>query len=323
MVQTLIVALSALVVGATVLPLVRSTAWWIRVLDFPRLQIAALGTGVAAGGLWTGTAVAAWAAAAAGAAVVVQLFRIWPYTRLAPRQVRSATRREGSSGSERLVLLVANILMHNRDAEPLVEIVRAESPDLLLLMEADAWWRDRMEGAALAYAHRVEHPQDNTYGMLFFSRLPLEHPSVEFLTDEDVPSVWASVRLPSGRRVRLVCLHPRPPRPDRLQGTEQRDAELLTVARRLGRVTDPTLVAGDLNDVAWSRTTRRFQRISGLSDPRRGRGLFNTFHADHALLRYPLDHVFVSSHFRACRFLRMPHVGSDHFPVLVEIELAG
>ena len=56
-------------------------------------------------------------------------------------------------------------------------------------------------------------------------------------------------------------------------------------------------------------------------DPRRGRGFFNTFHADHWCCRYPLDHIFHSAHFTVSRIERMPHIGSDHFPMLIDLRL--
>ena len=79
------------------------------------------------------------------------------------------------------------------------------------------------------------------------------------------------------------------------------------------------MVAGDLNDVAWSRTTRQFQEISGLLDPRIGRGLYPTFNADWPLLRWPLDHVFFEPPFRLVRFAVESHIGSDHFPFFVAL----
>ena len=77
---------------------------------------------------------------------------------------------------------------------------------------------------------------------------------------------------------------------------------------------------GDLNDVAWSRTTRLFQRISGLLDPRVGRRYVNTFHADYPLLRWSLDHVFHSTDFALVAMQRLPHIGSDHFPIYVVLQ---
>jgi hypothetical protein len=78
-------------------------------------------------------------------------------------------------------------------------------------------------------------------------------------------------------------------------------------------------VAGDLNDVAWSATTRLFRQLSGLLDLRTGRGLYNTFNANHWYARWPLDHFFVSSHFKVIDIQRMPPVGSDHFPLLINL----
>jgi hypothetical protein len=100
-----------------------------------------------------------------------------------------------------------------------------------------------------------------------------------------------------------------------------RDAEVVVLGREIDEQTEhrPTLIAGDFNDVAWSHTTDLFIKLSGLLDPRKGRGLFNTFHADYPLFRFPLDHVFHSNDFRLVALEVLGYVGSDHFPVLPEL----
>lgn len=93
------------------------------------------------------------------------------------------------------------------------------------------------------------------------------------------------------------------------------------MAREVADESGPIIVTGDLNDVAWSETTRLFRKISGLLDPRVGRGMFNSFHAEHWLIRWPLDHVFHSHHFTFGSMRRLPAFGSDHFAILTTLVL--
>jgi endonuclease/exonuclease/phosphatase (EEP) superfamily protein YafD len=94
------------------------------------------------------------------------------------------------------------------------------------------------------------------------------------------------------------------------------------VAKEIDHQDQPSIVVGDLNDVAWSRTSSLFQKISGLLDPRVGRGFYSTFNANWPFIRFPLDHAFVSRHFHVVAFEVLPHVGSDHFPVFARLTLS-
>ena len=140
---------------------------------------------------------------------------------------------------------------------------------------------------------------------------------VRYLVDEKIPSILTRVALPDGTLFSLWAVHPSPPRPG--DDTEKRDAELLIVAKEAAKVAGPTVVAGDLNDVAWSSTTTLFQEISGLLDPRIGRGLYSTFNANWPLLKWPLDHLFASREWTFGEFRRLEDIGSDHLPILVEL----
>jgi len=47
--------------------------------------------------------------------------------------------------------------------------------------------------------------------------------------------------------------------------------------------------------------------------------MFNTFHADHWFMRWPLDHLFHSEHFTLSKICRLAGFGSDHFALFTEL----
>lgn len=315
--------LAAFVVAGTALPLIREPHWWIRVFDFPRLQLALLGSIVLGAYLWYVRSEGGASRRPCDVALMVllivalgcQAWQIWPYTRLHPVQAVDAEALEEVGHSFRLV--ISNVLMDNRDAGRWLGEMRAAKPDLVLMLEPDVWWVEQVQALRRELPFYIEHPLDNTFGIALYSRFPLRDVTVRNVVEDDIPSIWGAFELPAGDRVRFTFLHPRPPQV--AQGTDERDAELVLVAREVDGHEGPLIVAGDFNDVAWSYTTKLFQNLSGLLDPRIGRGFYSTFHARYPPLRWPLDHAFHSEHLALVELRRLGAVESDHFPILLEL----
>lgn len=319
--KMVLIVFALLLVIATALPLLRFDQWWIRALDFQRGQIAIAGIGLLALYLYFWETRRLYESIVLGLlllAVGYQVVKIFPYTVLMPKQVRAT---DSSSDGANLRLLVANVLMENRESKAFLEIVREYDPDLLLTMETDEWWEEALRVLEDEYPHTLQKPLDNTYGMLVHSRLEMIDPEVRFILKDSIPSMHMQVVLPSDDQVFLHFVHPDPPNPMYATETTERDAELLILGREVDKRDEPTIVAGDFNDVAWSHTTRLFQKTSGLLDPRVGRGMYNTYNAKNPLLRWPLDHVFHSDHFKLVRIGKGPAWGSDHFPIYIELSL--
>ncbi|WP_151633868.1 endonuclease/exonuclease/phosphatase family protein [Noviherbaspirillum aerium] len=315
-----ILSLTVLLVLATLLPLSRSTHWWIRDLDFPRLQIAAVGATLLVAELFFLDLKAVGHDIIIAATLACMLYQAWwifPYTRPYPNEVKLCA--DGASQDDRLRILASNVLGSNRNAAGLIAMIREHQPDIFVTLESTAWWQSQLDMLETEYPYTIKCPLENLYGMHVYSRLPLKNSTTRFLVEPDIPSMHTTVVLRSGQTVQVHFLHPTPPSPTENDESAARDAELMIVAKQVANLECPVIVAGDLNDVAWSPTTRLFRKISGLLDPRVGRGMFNTFHADHWFLRWPLDHLFHSRHFTLSFIKRLPSFGSDHFPVLVEL----
>lgn len=308
----------AVLLLVALLPWLRTYQWWVRVWDFPRVQKAVALAVVGTAYVWLYGWGDGWHTAfvlALFAGFTSELFHIRRYTPLWPVQ---ALRTRERNAVHAFTLMVSNVRMENTRYTRFLELVRRVDPDMLLVNEPDATWARHLGHALNArYPHRIECPLENTYGMMLYSRFRLLNPRVRYLVEQDIPSFRTTVVMPAGHTFELFTVHPQPPQFRR--NTDTREAELLQVAREVTHTPRPSVVVGDLNDVAWSRTTNLFRRISGLLDPRIGRGFFNTYNAFVPLFRYSLDHIFYSPAFRLIQLKKLPFFGSDHFPMLVRL----
>lgn len=316
-------AIGMLAVLITLFPFVAADYWWIRMFDFPHVQLTIF-TLVALMVYFFRFDIRSWRdylfVVVLAGCFLFQLSKIYPYTPFSEFQVEN---NEQLDPDRTISLMVTNVLQKNAAYHRVLDEILTKDPDIVILTETNVQWQRNIKPylVSFGYDHYAEIPLENTYGMLLYSRMKLLHPEVRFLLEDSIPSIHTRIETPSGSIVEMHVIHPTPPLPPHDESSTDRDAQMMMVAKMARNSKHPVIVAGDFNDVAWSESTSLFQEVSGLLDPRIGRGFYNTFNADNWLMRWPLDHLFVSEEFRVMALELGDDVESDHFPLYAKLSL--
>jgi endonuclease/exonuclease/phosphatase (EEP) superfamily protein YafD len=242
MIFTALVIAACFLMTFTLLPLWRCEAWWVRSLDFPRMQLTLIALGLLLLECW----LLDWSRPQTWGLSLVTLFCfayqacwIFPYTKLFPVEVKST---KNTDDRRVISILTANVLTPNRNAKGLIDLVRENKPDILVTLESDNWWQSKLDALQPDFPYSVKCPKDNLYGMHVYSRLPLAESQIKYLVEADIPSIHALVTLPAGTNVRVHFLHPAPPSPTENAASSERDAELIIVAKSVADAGIPAIV---------------------------------------------------------------------------------
>ena len=141
-------------------------------------------------------------------------------------------RGSGAVSQHTIKLLSANVLFENHSAKRLLEIVREESPDIVLLVEYTPEWAAQVGELRAAYPYYLEGPVQSPWGIALFSRF-------EFDSSKAIPvgpsnGVQASVRTPDGPLMVIGVHLASPTTPWR---AAVRNSQLDSLATRVARVT--------------------------------------------------------------------------------------
>lgn len=314
MLSVLMWCLAVFVVVTTALPLTNSVRWWIRMWDFPRLHLAILAMIVALAALAVTVALKPWLIALVLLCGIFQAVQVFPYTPLARKEVDMV---DAADAPTPVSLMAANVLMENTRHDELIDLIQREDPDVLFLMETDQAWHDALRYTLARYATVKVHLTDDHYGLIFATRLKIRDFQLYFPAGDDTAAVKTVLEDANGTAFNFIGLHPRPPVPG--NDTDARDRQIKRAAKMASASERPTVCMGDFNDVAWSWTTRRFKRYGHFLEPRVGRGMMSSFHAQHPLIRLPIDQLFLTHDVGLVSFHRLEEFGSDHFPLIATV----
>jgi endonuclease/exonuclease/phosphatase (EEP) superfamily protein YafD len=251
------------------------------------------------------------ASAVLGLFAAANLACILPYYLSADSPVRN--------GSAPLRFISLNVHTANDRFDLVKQLIRDHDPDIVLLMEVNAEWIEALEELHSVYPHRQVAPREDNFGIALYSKRPFTKCGILYLGQVGVPSVVGEIEV-AGQRLTIVGTHPLPPMS--AANTTFRNNQLGAIAQYLATVTGPKILMGDLNTSPWSHCFGRLLRRAQLTDSSQGRGVAATWPTSLIWLRIPIDFCLVSEGIIVQDKQVGADVGSDHFPLIVDVALA-
>jgi endonuclease/exonuclease/phosphatase (EEP) superfamily protein YafD len=256
-----------------------------------------------------------WSLAAAGCALVAAM-SVLPFE--SGQSGRNAAHATAVSGHDRgLRLLLANVLVSNRQRDRVLDLVAEADADVLVFQEVDDRWMAALVGLQREYPYGVGRSRNDAFGIAVFSRIPLEQAQCLDLGGAGRPSAIARLSV-DGIPISIVATHPMHPLSPRTFGL--RNDQLEAVGDYAAGLDQPLVLIGDLNVTMWSPWYRRLCEQAQLTDARLGFGVrasWPTFLP--SIMRLPIDHCLVSDELVVTDCRLGPVFGSDHRPLIVDV----
>ncbi len=211
----------------------------------------------------------------------------------------------------------ANINSQNSKKSKLISYLQTEVPDLVILNEINQSWGGELISLEQTYPYSKFIVQEGNFGLGVLSQTHLKVERVFIDRENGIPALVLQVDTSQGK-IKMAVLHAFPPIGS--YGTLIRNQYLSALSHQLQGTEGPLLVCGDFNTTPWSAVFKAFLENSGLNlsvnhpTP-------HTWPAVSFLPKIPIDHC-LSRGLKVVRYERGPDIGSDHWPLLIEI-LAG
>jgi endonuclease/exonuclease/phosphatase (EEP) superfamily protein YafD len=223
------------------------------------------------------------------------------------------------AGSPRYRAVLANVYTPNKESELVISLIEQYEPDFFVLQEVNTRWLLDISSLETAYPYTEQCPRPDNFGIALYSKRPFVKCDTVYIGAAMVPSICAEIEL-DGRQLTVLGAHTIPPA--RRKGSLLRNEQLARIPEFLQKHQRPVIVMGDLNMTPWSHHFRKLLRDAGLKDGSRGYGIARTWPTDLFPLRIPIDHFLHSADLTVVSKKKGQHIGSDHYPIMVDFAFA-
>jgi endonuclease/exonuclease/phosphatase (EEP) superfamily protein YafD len=211
-------------------------------------------------------------------------------------------------------VLSLNVFDLNTDHNRIIDYVRRQQADVVVLAELTTEWMPSIERLATGYPYHWVSTKDPRSGMAMFSRrTPVASGSIT-VSGSQTPAHLVTIETTEGP-LSLLATQAQWPASAALANARNRQLDAIaTEARRRG--SDALAIIGDLNVSPFSPYYDRLLR-NGRLQRCRGEGRWTpTWPTLFPPLYLQLDHCLTTDRVRSWDFTRGEYVGSDHVPIL-------
>ena len=247
-------------------------------------------------------------------AILAITFAAWNASSFLPYYFPSKARE--LANVEPLKIAAWNVLTSNSRYEEVLQEIKAQNPDLLLLLEINETWVQKLGSLKANYPYSIIEPREDNFGIGLFSKKPFKHSLFEYF--EKVPSVYAQMELDS-MVLNVVATHTLPPISQ--EWSFRRNQHLEKVANFVSKLEGECVVMGDLNVSPYSFVLKDFFKSSKLRDSAKGFGVQNTWKTSTPWVAIPIDHILVSSGLQVKDRIVSGNHGSDHSLIMATVRV--
>lgn len=235
---------------------------------------------------------------------------LWGLSALAlPLVTASPVLNSATTHTPSFKILSSNVYLDNPDLNRLKVLIDQEQPDVIVLLEFSQQHLAPVK-TWTEYPHQILQARSGAFGMAILSRFALSE--TQSITDR-IGIEHIRTQVQADQPFQLIGFHPLPPMSE--QAYQVRDQLLRDLTKNHKQ---PTVIAGDFNATPWSSA------FQGLAQQGyyRSLNLFPTWPAKFkGLMGIPIDQVLASSHWQLRSARIGPNIGSDHYPIIVELNL--
>lgn len=241
-----------------------------------------------------------------------------PHTVALSSLISPGTAQAAAPAASPVRVTTLNAYWDNWDGAALTAYVEQADPDILVIQEAGRRWRSDLLRIGARFPYAMPGDWDKARDVVMFSRFPMVDSGRRLANGHGFDYRTADLEI-AGRTVTLVGVHT--PSPGRAETSDMRNRYLAEIGRFAAAADHPVIVAGDFNSTAWSPHFADMIAASGLDDTANGRGWHPTWPTWLPAAGIQIDHILVSKAFEVRSFVRGPEIGSDHFPLTVDLSL--